>query len=80
MSFPDETITLAYELLTEIDLTGIESKIKENPMGEKKRLAFKIVELLWGKTSAEKAQKEFEKTFQEHRPTFDIKVSTALYL
>jgi tyrosyl-tRNA synthetase len=65
MSFPDETIALGFELLTEVDLSGIDEKIKTDPMGEKKRLAFEIVKMLWGNTQADKAQKEFEQTFQK---------------
>jgi tyrosyl-tRNA synthetase len=76
MSFPDETIALGFELLTDLPLEGIEEKVKKNPMEEKKRLALEIVKLLWGEKSAEKAQNFFETTFQERKPTFDIKVSS----
>jgi tyrosyl-tRNA synthetase len=76
MSFPDETILLGFELLTEVPLEGIEEKIKGNPMLEKKHLAFEIVNLLWGKEKAKMAEKAFEKTFQEKAPTFDIKVNS----
>jgi tyrosyl-tRNA synthetase len=76
MAFPDETIALAFELLTEVPLDGIEEKVKKNPMQEKKRLAFEVVKILWGERSAEKAQNSFETTFQERKPTFDIKVSS----
>jgi tyrosyl-tRNA synthetase len=65
MSFPDETITLGFELLTEVPLQGIEEKTAKNPMLEKKRLAYEIVKLLWGEKKASIAQGEFEKTFQE---------------
>lgn len=64
MSFPDEVIGLSFELLTEIPLEGIEEKIKSDPMGEKKHLAYEIVTLLWGEGEAQKAQKSFENTFQ----------------
>jgi tyrosyl-tRNA synthetase len=74
MSFPDETILLGFELLTECPLTGLEEKIKKSPMMEKKRLAFEIVKLLWGEGSAKSAEKDFETTFQEKAPIFDIKV------
>lgn len=74
MSFPDETILLGFELLTECSLTGLEEKIKGNPMAEKKRLAFEIVKLLWGESNAKNAEKSFETTFQEKAPVFDIKV------
>lgn len=67
MSFPDEVIFLGFELLTEVNLEGLEEKIKQNPMAEKKHLAFEIVSLLWGQQQAQKAQKEFEQVFQEGR-------------
>lgn len=74
MSFPDETILLGFELLTECSLDGLEEKVKKSPMMEKKRLAFEIVKLLWGEKSAKDSEKSFETTFQEKAPTFDIKV------
>ena len=74
MSFPDETILLGFELLTEASLDGVEEKIKKSPMMEKKRLAYEIVKLLWGEKSAKDSEKSFETTFQEKAPTFDIKV------
>ncbi len=70
MSFPDEVIELGFELLTEVDLTGLDEKTKSDPMGEKKRLAFEIVKILWGETEAKKAKESFEKSFQERMPTF----------
>lgn len=76
MSFPDNVIALGFELLTEIPLEGLEEKIKQNPMGEKKHLAFEIVKLLWGEEKAKISEKSFEQTFQEKAPTFDIKVSS----
>lgn len=85
MSFPDEVIALGFELLTEVPLGGIEKRVKENPMGEKKQLAFEIVKLLWGEKSATKAQKHFEGTFQnrempnlEVKPIDSIKLEDAL--
>lgn len=75
MSFPDEVVPLSFELLTEVSLVGIEQKIMHNPMLEKKRLAFEVVKILWGEGAARKAQKFFEKTFQEKRPEFNIKVT-----
>ena len=72
MSFPDEVIALGFELLTEVPLDGIAESVKSNPMEEKKRLGFEIVKLLWGEALARKAQKTFEKTFQEKRPEFNI--------
>jgi tyrosyl-tRNA synthetase len=74
MSFPDETIALGFELLTEVPMDGVTEKVKASPMLEKKRLAFEIVKLLWGEEAAKKAQKSFELTFQERTPEFNIKV------
>lgn len=65
MSFPDETILLGFELLTEVPLDGLEEKIKAKPMEEKKHLAYEIVKLLWGEESAKKSQVTFENTFQK---------------
>jgi tyrosyl-tRNA synthetase len=75
MSFPDETIELGFELLTEVPLEGVSEKINKNPMEEKKRMAFEVVKLLWKDNKANEAQQKFEETFQERKPTFDIKVS-----
>jgi len=74
MSFPDEVLLLGFELLTEISLDGLPDKIKKDPMGEKKHLAYEIVKFLWGESAARSSQNAFEKTFQEKTPTFDIKV------
>lgn len=74
MSFPDETILLSFELLTELTLDGLEEQIHKEPMKMKKKLAFEIVKLLWGEAKAKSAQEAFEQTFQERKPTFDIRV------
>lgn len=65
MSFPDEVIELGFELLTEVELTGLKEQVKNNPLDQKKRLASEIVKILWGKDQSEKAKQEFEKTFQK---------------
>lgn len=74
MSFPDEIIPLAFELLTEVDIKDIEKLVKENPLKEKKRLAYEVVKLLWGETDAKKAKKKFEKSFQKKSPEFEEKI------
>ncbi len=76
MSFPDEVVALGFELLTEVPMDGIEMSVQRNPMEEKKHLAYEVVKLLWGEPAGNKAQKVFEKTFQEKRPKFDIKVDS----
>jgi tyrosyl-tRNA synthetase len=75
MSFPDEVIFLGFELLTEVSLEGLEDKIKAEPMEQKKKLAFEVVKFLWGEQQAEDAQEKFKSTFQEGKPTFDIKIT-----
>jgi len=65
MSFPDEVILLGFELLTEVNLAGLENQIAKDPMGMKKQLGFETVTLLWGEKAAKEAQQNFEKTFQE---------------
>lgn len=76
MSFPDETIKLGFELLTECPLDGIDEAIKKDPMKEKKRLASEIVKLLWGEAKAKDAENSFKNIFQEKVPVFDIKVKS----
>ena len=75
MTLPDETIALSFELLTECSLDGIEKAVKKDSLSEKKRLAFEIVKLLWGETSAISAQQSFEKTFQKKSPEFKKEIS-----
>lgn len=60
MSFPDEVIPLAFELLTLVDMPT-----KTKPMEQKKRLAFEIVKLYYGEEKAKAAQAEFERVFQK---------------
>lgn len=72
MSFPDEVIKLAFELLTECNLDGIEEKINRNPMEEKKVLASEIVKLIWGNQASQKAREFFENTFQKKSLPQDI--------
>jgi len=72
MAFPDEVIVLGFELLTLVSMEEIK-KIKTelssgavNPMNCKKNLAFEIVKLNFGEKAAQKAQEEFEQTFQKN--------------
>ena len=74
MSFPDEVIYLSFELLTEIDLTGVESKIKNDPMLWKKKLAYEVVKLLWGEKIALKSANKFDKTFSKKEPEFSLEI------
>ena len=70
MSFPDEAIPLAFELLTQV-LLPIK---KPEPMEAKKELAFEIVKMYHGEKEAKEAQDEFEKVFQKKGQPSDIPV------
>lgn len=78
MSFPDEVIILAFELLTMVPLEEISQMKKslaagKSPMDLKKKLAFEIVKLYHGESKAQKAQEEFERVFQKGKaPVYDI--------
>ena len=74
MSFPDEVIFPGYELLTDVDLSGLEEKIKKDPMGEKKTLASEIIKLLWGEEQAKQSREYFETTFQNRKPDFNVEI------
>ncbi|MEK7497445.1 MAG: tyrosine--tRNA ligase, partial [Patescibacteria group bacterium] len=65
MSFPDEVLELAFELLTEVELSDIKTKINKQPFEEKKKLAFEVIKILWGENKANLSQLSFEKTFQK---------------
>jgi tyrosyl-tRNA synthetase len=73
MSFPDEAIILAFELLTQVPLQLIKQYEKAmklgkvNPMELKKQLAFEIVKMLHSQNAANTAQKEFERVFQKRK-------------
>lgn len=74
MSLPDGIIFAGFELLTEVDLTGKEKSIKENPMEEKKKLAFEITKTIYGEKKAIQAEMSFKNTFQNRSPVFNQKV------
>lgn len=78
MSFPDEVIGLSFELLTRVPLEGLPEKITSDPMGQKKRLAFEIVKLLWGRACAAKAQEEFEKQFERREVPQNVEWTQAI--
>lgn len=80
MSLPDDSITNCFRLLTdkpEEEIEKIKKGIKsgENPIKFKKLLAFELTKWLNSEKEAKIAQEAFEKTFQERKPTFNIKVS-----
>jgi tyrosyl-tRNA synthetase len=72
MSFPDEVIYLGFELLTEVNLDGMEIQISQDPMKEKKHLAREIVKLLWGEAASQIAETNFVQLFQKHGQSDDV--------
>lgn len=87
MAFPDEVITAGLELLTRIsaqEVKSLEKQLKSkkvNPMETKKKLAFEIVKLNYGKKRAQQAQKEFERVFQREelpRKIQEVKIRASL--
>ncbi len=70
MSFPDEVVSLAFELLTTVSLPL--PKLK--PMDLKKKLAFEIVKLNYGEKAAQEAEEDFVRTFQKKEVPKKIKV------
>ena len=71
LSFPDEALVSAFELLTRAPLQLIKerekalSRRKIKPMDLKKELAFEIVKMYHSAEAAKKAAEEFEKVFQK---------------
>lgn len=71
MSINDNLIKTYFELATNL----VDYKINNDPYIAKKELAMQIVTELHSEADAKKAKEEFEKTFAEKKPTFDIKVT-----
>lgn len=78
MSFPDEVIINAFELLTLIsdkERSKIEEQLKNgkiHPKQAKERLAFEIVTLNYGKDKAKRAQQEFNRVFKNKKLPLSI--------
>lgn len=73
MSISDKLMQKYYELLTDIEI----SSIKEvHPMEAKKRLAREIVRQYHGEKEAEKAQSDFERTYQLRDPFSRMKLTS----
>lgn len=77
MSLSDDIIVKALEYLTDIpaeEIEKIEKAIKDghNPLEYKKKLALEIVAQLNSKDQAQKAQSEFENTFQKGQAPANI--------
>ena len=67
MSWPDNLISIGFELLTKVSMAEINKLMKSsaNPKDIKARLAREIVAIYHSKKEAEKAEKEFNKIFKE---------------
>jgi len=79
MSLEDSLIPQYLELATNLPIVAVQEKVKQlsgggNPITIKKELAFQIVSELHGKPAAKEAQENFEKTFQERRPEYNLKI------
>ncbi len=78
MSVRDDLIITYFTLATNLSETEIKEKEErlksENPINLKRELSFRIVEELYNKKDAEKAQENFEKTFQEKTPEYSQSV------
>jgi len=68
MALPDDTIIPAFKLTTTVPLDEIsqfESKLDNDPMSLKKRLAFEVVKLCHGEDRTNQAQSHFQTTIQQ---------------
>lgn len=66
MALPDDVIIKGFEYLTDVPMSEInEMEKSENPMQNKKKLAFEIVKQLNTREDAKSAQEHFEKTVQQ---------------
>lgn len=68
MSVPDDTIESTFTLATDLDLDEISSlvsKIDQDPMTIKKRLAWELTRMCHNKEAADKAQTHFQNTVQD---------------
>lgn len=79
MSLGDNVIARCFEYLTDLpmaEVNKISSALQkgENPMIYKKRLAFTLTAMLNSEAEATKAQRDFEKTFQQRELPRDIPV------
>jgi len=80
MSWPDERIESAFELLTDISMQEVEKisfELKENkvnPRDIKARLAREIVTVFHSAQASEVAEKEFNRVFKEKEKPSDIPV------
>ena len=79
MSYPDGSILLGLELLTDVPIDEIEKIKKEisdgaNPVSFKKKMAYEIVKLIKGNSQADEAQLEWERIFSKKEIPEDIEI------
>src|SRR5260221_6586877 len=77
MSIKDELIITYFNLATNLNTNEIvekEERLKkdENPINIKKELAFQIVKELYSTSYAMSARGNFDETFQQQKPTFEV--------
>jgi tyrosyl-tRNA synthetase len=74
MSIPDSLMSNYYTLLTDVPQDEIDAVAagKTNPMQAKKRLAREVVALLHDEATADDAQSEFERVFQQRQEPQDV--------
>ncbi len=66
MSWPDNLVSIGFELCTRVSLAEIEEiKKMPNPRDQKSRLAKEIVKMYHSQKEAEKAEQEFNKIFRD---------------
>ncbi len=71
MSLPDNLITPGIELMTDLPLDLVK---KDGPLAAKKKLAQDTVKQIKGSKNAEEAENSFEKTFQQKKPDYQVKI------
>lgn len=65
MALPDAITLKGFEYLTDVPMEKIQTMVSENPLGNKKRLAFAIVKQLNSLVDAKSAQEHFERIVQK---------------
>lgn len=76
MALPDDIILKGFEYLTDVPMGEIQTMASENPLANKKRLAFEIAKQLNSESNAKSAQEAFERTVQRGELPADIPIYT----
>ncbi len=77
MSWTDEMITTAFEILTDVPMVEIEAigeQIKNgaNPRDAKMKLAYEVVKVYLGEDGAKRAEQSFKRVFQDKEKPLEI--------